>query len=204
MIKNLPAQCRSWRRCGFSLWIGKIPWRRAWQPTPVFLPGESYGPRSLVGWTYFQFHSVAQLCLMLCNPMDCITTGFPVHHQLPELSQTHVHRVVDSIQPTHPLSPPSPLSFNLSKHQGLFQRVSYFFPISLSHHWMSSGQGTLIVLFQTIFSKNIFYHKPWKIEIKDRSKTEADLFSDQNNKNNVSVQGKFWASFLVEHCKIRY
>ena len=56
-----------------------------------------------------QFISVAQLCLTLCNPMDCSTPGFPVHHQLPELAQTHVHRVGDAIQPSHPPSSPSPL-----------------------------------------------------------------------------------------------
>ncbi|MEQ4767778.1 hypothetical protein ABN071_21555, partial [Providencia rettgeri] len=67
---------------------------------------------------------VAQSCLTLCNPMDCSTPGFPVHHQLPELAQTHVHRVSDAIQPSHPLLSPSPPTFNLSQHQGLFQCVS--------------------------------------------------------------------------------
>ena len=58
-----------------------------------------------------QFISVAQLCLTLCNPMDCNMPGFPVHHQLPELAQTHVHRVGDAIQLVHPLSSPSPPAF---------------------------------------------------------------------------------------------
>ena len=71
-----------------------------------------------------QFSSVTQSCLTLCNPMDCSTPGFPVHHQLLELAQTHVHQVSDAIQPSHPLSSPSPPAFNLSKHQGLFQWVS--------------------------------------------------------------------------------
>ena len=71
-----------------------------------------------------QFSSVAQSCPTLCNPMDCSTPGFPVHHQLLELAQTHVHRVGDAIQPSHPLSSPSPPTFNLSQHQGLFQGVS--------------------------------------------------------------------------------
>ena len=74
--------------------------------------------------TWFQFSSVAQSRLTLCDPMDCSTPGFPVHHQLPELAQTHVHRVGDAIQPTHPLSSPSPPAFNLSQHQGFFQWVS--------------------------------------------------------------------------------
>ena len=67
-----------------------------------------------------QFGSVAQSCPTLCNPVDCSTLGFPVHHQLPEPIQTHVHRVGDAIQPSHPLLSPSPPAFNLSQHQGLF------------------------------------------------------------------------------------
>ena len=65
--------------------------------------------------------SVAQLCATLCDPMDCDTPGFPVHHQLQELTQIQVHRVGDAIQPPHPLSSPSPPAFDLSQHQGLFQ-----------------------------------------------------------------------------------
>ena len=69
-----------------------------------------------------QFSSVAQSCPTLCDPMDCSTTGFPVHHQLTELTQTHVHQVCDAILPSHPLSSASP-AFDLSQHQGLFQSV---------------------------------------------------------------------------------
>ena len=61
-----------------------------------------------------QFSSVSQLCLTLCDPMDLSTPGFPVHHQLPELVQTHVHYVGDVIQPSHPLSSPSPPAFKVS------------------------------------------------------------------------------------------
>ena len=68
--------------------------------------------------------SVAQSCPALCDPMHCSTSGFPVLHHLPELAQTPVHRVSDAIQPSHPLSSPSPPAFNLSQHQGLFQWVS--------------------------------------------------------------------------------
>ena len=67
------------------------------------------------------FSSVSQSCLTLRDSMDCSTPGLPVHHQLPEFTQTHVHQVGDAIQPSHPLSSPSPLAFNLSQHQGLFQ-----------------------------------------------------------------------------------
>ena len=66
-----------------------------------------------------QFSSVAQSCLKLCNPMNCSTPGLPV--QLPEFTQTHVHRLSDAIQPSHPLSSPSPPAINSSQHQSLFQ-----------------------------------------------------------------------------------
>ena len=71
-----------------------------------------------------QFNSVAQSCPTLCETMDCSTPGFPVHHQLLEFTQTHVHWVSDVIQPSCPLSSPSPPTFNLSQHQGLFQWVT--------------------------------------------------------------------------------
>ena len=73
----------------------------------------------------YQFSSIAQLCTTLCDPMDCSMPGLPVHHQLLEFTQTHVHRVSDAIQPSHPLSSsPSPPALNLPQHQGLFKWVS--------------------------------------------------------------------------------
>ena len=71
-----------------------------------------------------QFSSVVQSCPTLCNPMNCNTPGLPVHHQLPEFTQTHVHRVGDAIQPSHPLSSPSRSAPNSSQHHGLFQWVN--------------------------------------------------------------------------------
>ena len=71
-----------------------------------------------------RFSSIAQSYLTLCDPMDCSTPGFPVHHQLLELTQTHVHRVSDAIRPSHSLSSLFPPAFNLSQHQGIFQWVS--------------------------------------------------------------------------------
>ena len=71
-----------------------------------------------------QIRSVAQSCLTLCDPMNHSTPGLPVHHQLLEFTQTHVHQVSDAIQPSHPLSSPSPLAPNPSQHQSLFQWVS--------------------------------------------------------------------------------
>ena len=73
-----------------------------------------------------QFSSVAQSYPTLCDLMDCSTPGFPFHHQLPELAQTHVRRVGDAIQPSHPLSSPSPPAFNLSQHEGLLQMSQFF------------------------------------------------------------------------------
>ena len=86
----------------------------------------------LVGCLFFcvfllasiQFSSVAQLCPTLCDSMDCSTPGLPVHHQLQEFTQIHVHWVGDAIQPSPTLSSPSPPAFNLSQHQGLFKGVS--------------------------------------------------------------------------------
>ena len=79
-------------------------------------------------WTslylYFQFSSVAQSCLALCDPMNPSMPGLPVHHQLPEFTQTHVHWVGDAIQPSHPLSSSSPPAPNPSQHQNLFQWVN--------------------------------------------------------------------------------
>ena len=71
--------------------------------------------------------SVAQLCLTLCDPVDCSMTGFPVLHYLPEFAQTHVLWDSDAMQPSHPLSPPSSLALNLSYHQGFFQWVNLCF-----------------------------------------------------------------------------
>ena len=90
-----------------------------------------YGWVSLLStWNYHNIvnhlsvQSVTQSCLTLCNPMDCSMPGLPVHHQLLEFTQTHVHWVGDAIQPSHPLWSPSPPAFNLSEHQGLFKWVS--------------------------------------------------------------------------------
>ena len=87
-----------------------------------------------------QFSSVTQSCLTHCDTMDCSTLGLPVHHQLLELTQTYVQRVGDAIQPSHPLSFPSP-AFNLSQHQGLFQGVA-------SSHQVARVQEVQLQSFQ--------------------------------------------------------
>ena len=75
-------------------------------------------------YCFIQFSSVPQSCPTLCDPMNRSTPGLPVHHQLPEFTQTHIHRVSHAIQPSHPLSSPSPPAPNPSQHQGLFQWVN--------------------------------------------------------------------------------
>ena len=87
-----------------------------------------------------QFSSVSQLCPTLCDPMNRSTPGLPVYHQLPEFAETHVHRVSDAIQPSHPLSSPSPPTPNPSQHQSLFQwvksshEVAKVLEFQLQHH----------------------------------------------------------------------
>ena len=81
-----------------------------------------------ISWAFYlgsvQFSSVAQSCPTLCNPMNHSTPGLPVHHQLPQFTQTHIHRVSDAIQPSHPLWFPSPPAPNPSQHQSLLQWVN--------------------------------------------------------------------------------
>ena len=88
-----------------------------------------------------QFSSVTQLCPTLCDPMDCSTPGLPVHHHLLEFAQTHAHRVSDAIQPSHPLSSPSPPAFNLSQHQGL--AMSQFFETGGQNIGVSASASVL-------------------------------------------------------------
>ena len=88
----------------------------------------------------YQFSSVTHLCPTLCNPMNCSMPGLPVHHQLPEFTQTHIHRVSDAIQPSYPLLSPSPPAPNPSQHQSLFQWVNSWHEVDkvlefqLKHH----------------------------------------------------------------------
>ena len=123
-----------------------------------------------------QFSSVAQWCPTLCDPMDCSMPGLPVHHQLPELAQTHGHWVGDAIQPSHLLSSPSPPAFNLSQHQGLFQGVSSLHQVAkvldfqLQHqscqwiqYWFPLGWLDLLEVQGTL--KSLLQHHSWKASI---------------------------------------
>ena len=145
--------------------------------------------------------SVTQSCPTLCHPMNHSTPGLPVHHQLPESTQTHVHRVGDAIQPSHPLSSPSPPALNPSQHQGLFKWVnssprwpkywSFSFSISPSNEhpglisfrmdWLDllAVQGTLkesspTPQFKSINSSKLsFLHSPTLTSIHDHWKNHS-------------------------------
>ena len=98
---------------------------QAWQVTGPGVPKSRTWLKQLSMHTKMnQFSLVTQSCPTLCNPMNRNTTGLPVHHQLPEFTQTHVHPVGDGIQPSHPLSSPSPPAPKPSQHQSLFQWVN--------------------------------------------------------------------------------
>ena len=101
-----------------------------------------------------QFNSVTQSCPTLCDPMNRSTPGLPVHHQLPEFTQTQVHRVSDVIQPSHPLSSPSPPAPNPSQHQSLFQWVSSSYEVAkvlefqLQHHSLQRNPYCKLISLQ--------------------------------------------------------
>ena len=116
-------------------------------------------PDSLWALRFDQFSLVAQMCLTLCNPMDCNTPGFSVNHQLPELAQTHVHWVGDAIQASYPLSSSSLPAFNFSQHQGIFQwvsshQVAKVFELQLQHQ-------SLQWIFRTDFLSDGSVGSPW-------------------------------------------
>ena len=102
----------------------RVLWRKGMWLTAECVECACWGLLQNSAVSLFQFSSVAQSCLTLCDPMDCSIPGFLVHHQLLELAQTHVHWAGDAIQPSHPLSYSPPPAFNLSQHQSLFQWVS--------------------------------------------------------------------------------
>ena len=125
-IPFVPSGCKN--VCSFALsnklsYAYHVPYNSRGQHLKIYqweqFANIEHSPASLV-----QFSSVAQSCPTLCNPLDCSTQGFPVHHQLLESTQTHAHWVSDAIQPSHLLSSPSSPALNLSQHQGLFKWLS--------------------------------------------------------------------------------
>jgi len=106
--------------------------------------------------TKYQFSSVARSCPILCDTMDCSMQGLHVHHQLLEFTQTHVHWVSDTIQPSHPLSSSSAYTFNLSQHQGLFKWVIW----KIWDIWYTTKYGTRLLTNEVVRSNWILdiYH----------------------------------------------
>ena len=128
-----------------------------------------------------QFSSVTQSCLILCNPMNCSMPGLPVHHQLPESTQTHVHWVSDAIQPSHPLSSPSLPALNFSQHQGLFKWVR------------SSHQMAKVLEFQVNISPS--NERPGLISFR---MDKLDLLAVQGTLKNL-LQHHTWKASILRH-----
>ena len=124
-----------------------------------------------------QFSSVAQSCPTLCDPMNRSTPGLPVHHQLLEFTQTHVHQISDAIQPSHPLSSPSPPAPNPSQHQGLFQ-------------WVNSAWGCQSIgvsVSASVLPMNTQDWSPlgWTVWISLQSKSLKSLLQHHSSKASV-------------------
>ena len=118
----------------------------------VVFPVVMYGCESWTIKKAVQFSSVAQSCPTLCDPMNRSTPGLPVHHQLLEFTQTHVHLVGDAIQPSHPLSSPSPPALNLSQHRGSLKWVSSSHQVAKVLEFQLQNQS-----FQWIFRTDLLY-----------------------------------------------
>ena len=125
-----------------------------------------------------QFSSVAQSCLTLCDPMDCSMPGLPVYHQLLELAQTHVHRVGDATQPSHPLSSPSPPAFNLSQHQ-VFSNESV-----LRIRWPKYWSFSFSISPSNEYSGLIFFRMDW-LDLLAVQGTLKSLLWHHNSKASV-------------------
>ena len=194
VVKNICLLMQETPETCFWFLIGKGPWRRKCQPAPVFFPGKSHGQRVPTGYSPWgckesdmtdwvtknthmhrfssvQFSSVAQSCPTLCDPMNRSTPGLPVHHQLPELTQTHAHWVGDAIQPSHPLLSPfstCPQSFPAS---GSFQ---------MSQLFSSGGQSIGVSASTSVPSMNTQDWSPlrWTGWISLQSKGLSRVFSN--------------------------
>ena len=137
--------------------------------------------------------SAAQSCPTLCDPMDWSTSGFPVHHQLPELTQTHVHRVGDAIQSTCPLLSPSPSDFNLFQHQGLFQ----FSALEAKSIRVSASASILPMNIQVWFPVGLTGLNSLQ------SKGLSRVFSNTTVQKHqfFDIQLSLWASLLAQRVK---
>ena len=131
-----------------------------------------------------QFSSVAQLYPTLCDPMDCSTPSLPVHHQLPEFTQTHVHWVGDAIQPSHPLLSPSLPAFNLSQHQGLFKWVSSLHQVVKVLEFQLQHQS-----FQWLIIQD-WFHLGWTGWISLQSKGLSRVFSNTTAQKHQFIRAQ--------------
>ena len=128
-------------------------------------------------YVWIHFNLATQSCQTLCDPMDCSIPGFPVHHQLLELTQTHGHRVGDAIQPSHPLSSPS-LTFNLSQHQGLFKWVNSSHQVAKVLEFQLQHQS-----FQWIFRTDFLYD--WLVWSPCIPRTLKSLLQQHSSKASI-------------------
>ena len=157
-----------------------------------------YSELILSGWSrthslelleWVQFSSGAQSSPTLCNPMDCSTPGFTVHHQLPELAQTQVHRVCDAIQPSHPLSSPSPPAFNLSQPQGLF-------PVSVLHiRWPKYWSFSFSISPSNEYARLISLRSDW-FDVLAVQGTRKSLLQHHRSKVSILQHSAFFMAQL--------
>ena len=134
-----------------------------------------------------QFSSATQSYPALCDPMDCSTPGFLIHHQLLELTQTHVHRDSDTIQPSHPLSFPSPPAFNHSQHQGLFQGVLHI-------RWPKYWSFSFSISPPKEYSGLISFRMDW-LDLLAVQGTLKSLLQHHNTKSSILWHSAF---FIVQ------
>ena len=146
--------------------------------------------------------SVSQSCPTVWDPMDCSIPGFPVFYQLPELAQTHVHRVSDTTEPSHPLSSPSPSTFNLSQHQGLLQWVSS------SHQRPKYWSFSFSISPSNEYSGLISFRMDW-LDLLPAQGTKANISYGINIRtNNICFQSKLlilkYILFMSQNKKTRW
>ena len=146
--------------------------------------------------------SAAQLCPTLCNPMSCSTPGLPVQYQLPEPAQTYVHWVSDAIQPSHPLSSPSPPAFNLSEHQGLFKWVcsSYQMTKALEFHLQHQAfhEHPGLMSFRMVWLDLLAVHGTLKNLLQHHSSKASILWHSFLYSPTVTSIRDYWKNHILD------
>ena len=143
-------------------------------------------------WLRVQFSSVTQSCPTLCNLMDCSMSGFPVYHQLLELTQTQVHQVGDAIQPSHPMSSPSPPTFNLSQHQ-IFSNKSF-----LCIRWPKYWSFSFNISPSNEYSGLISFSMDW-LDLLAVQGTLKSLLQHHSSKASILWHSAFFIVQLLHH-----